>query len=186
VLATAPGLLLVMATLYCVNFAEAGLGPLMPLLLGRAGAPAENLATIAGATVSGASLGAAVSALLFGRLASRFGTRRALIPILLGAAVCAAALALAVQWWQLAAGRVLLGLVVGGAPTLVYTAAAQLAGNQRGAAMGFVSSAGLLGFASGPLVTGASARLAPAAVFAVVSVAYCLGAALTALRRGKG
>lgn len=187
VLAAAPALLLVMATLYFVNFAEAGLGPLMPLLLGRAGAPAESLATIAGATVSGASLGAAASAYLFGRLAARLGTRRALLPILIGGALCAALLALAAQWWQLAAGRVLLGLVVGGAPTLVYTSAAQLAGNQRGAAMGFVSSAGLLGFASGPLVTSGAARLAHPAVFAVVAGAYCLAAALVGFRRaGSG
>ena len=183
VLAAAPALLLVMATLYWVNFAEAGLGPLMPLLLARAGAPAENLATSAGATVSGASLGAAVSAYLFGRLASRLGTRQALLPILLGGAVCTGLLALAASWWQLAAGRVLLGLVVGGAPTLVYATAAQLGGSQRGAAMGFVSSAGLLGFASGPLATGASARLADAAVFAVVAAAYCIAAALTLVRR---
>jgi DHA1 family multidrug resistance protein-like MFS transporter len=183
VLRAAPALLLVMATLYFVNFAEAGLGPLMPLLLARAGAPPESLATVAGATVSAASLGAAVSSYAFGRLAGRLGPRRSLLPILLGGALCTALLALAAQWWQLAAGRVLLGLVVGGAPTLVYATAAQLGGSQRGAAMGFVSSAGLLGFASGPLATGASARLAPTAVYAVVAAAYTLAAALTALRR---
>lgn len=181
-----PALPLIMITLFCLNFAEAALSPLMPLLLGRAGAPPESLATIAGATVSGASLGAAASAYLFGRVAGRVGAARALPVVLLAGAGCAAALALTGPWWQLAAGRVLLGLVVGGAPTLVYSlTAASVDARQRGAAMGFVSSTGLLGYASGPLVTGAAARVAPVAVFAVVALGYLVAAAAAVVRRDR-
>jgi DHA1 family multidrug resistance protein-like MFS transporter len=183
VLAAAPSLVLVMGVLYCVNFADAGLGPLMPLLLAEAGAPPGNLAGIAGATVSAASLGAAASAYAFGRLGTRMDTSRALLPVLVVGAAMAALLGLADSWWVLAAGRILLGLVVGGTPALIYTIAAQTASSsQRGAAMGFVSSFGLLGYASGPLATGAAARLSSPAVFATVGAAYLVGALLLAAR----
>lgn len=182
-LAAAPTLVLVMGVLYCVNFAEAGLGPLMPLLLAATGAPEGNLATVAGATVSAGSLGAAVSAYAFGRLGARVETGRLLLPVLAAGVVMSALLALAETWWLLAAGRVLLGLVVGGSPALIYTTAAQTASaSQRGAAMGFVSSFGLLGYASGPLATGAAARLSNPAVFATVAGAYLLGALLLGAR----
>lgn len=185
VLRTTPALLLVMASLYAFNFAEAGIGPLMPLYLAAAGAPPESLATVAGATVSGASLGAAASAYALGRLGARIGVRAGLLLLFpLGAALWLG-LWLVDVWWQLILGRMLIGAMVGGGPTLVYAAAGTIVpSTQRGAAMGFVTSAGLLGYASGPLAAGAVAQASLGAVF-LLNAAVFLLATLALLTLGR-
>jgi DHA1 family multidrug resistance protein-like MFS transporter len=184
----ASGVPIFLAGLYVLNFADAGLNPVMPLYLAALGAPPESLATAAGAVVAAASVGAALSAYALGRIGGRFGARPVLVVVLVGGAILSLLLAQAPTWWLLGAGRVALGLVVGGGPALAYAAAAVAVPDARRAlAMGFMTTGGLLGLASGPVAAGLTERIGPGTIFLLNAGLYALAAVglLAAGRLGR-
>jgi DHA1 family multidrug resistance protein-like MFS transporter len=159
--------------LYVLNFADAGLNPVMPLYLAALGAPPDSLATVAGAVVAAASTGSAASAYLLGRVGGRLGARRVLVAVLVSGAALSLMLAAAPSWWLLGLGRVALGLIVGGGPGLAYAAAALAVSDaHRATAMGFMTTAALFGLASGPVAAGVLARQDAGAIFLLNAVLY--------------
>jgi MFS family permease len=169
---------LFLAGLYVLNFADAGLNPVMPLYLAALGAPPDSLATVAGAVVAAASVGAALSAYALGRIGGRFGVRPVLVVVLVAGAALSLLMAQAPTWWLLGASRVALGLVVGGGPALAYAAAAVAVPDARRAlAMGFMTTGGLLGLASGPVAAGLTERVGSETIFVVNAGLYGLAAA---------
>ena len=79
-----------------------------------------------------------------------------------------------------------MALVVGAAPTLAYSAAAELASPERRAAMvSLVSSAGILGWAASPFLAGALVQVEPTIVLGLDGLLY--GVVLAALlASGRG
>jgi MFS family permease len=179
---------LFLAGLYVLNFADAGLSPVLPLYLVGLGAPTESLATTVGVVVAAASIGAAASAYALGRIGGRFGAQPVLVIVLVAGAGLSLLMAQAPTWWLLGAGRVMLGLVVGGGPALAYAAAAvAVPDSRRALAMGFMTTGGLLGLASGPVAAGLSDRLGPGTIFLLNAALYAMAATglLAAGRRGR-
>lgn len=170
--------------IYVLNFADAGLNPVMPLYLARLGAPAESLASAAGTIVAAAAIGAAMSAYLLGRLGGRLGARRVLVAVLIAGCALSLLVSRAPTWWALGIGRVGLGLIAGGGPALAYAAAATAVPDARRAtAMGFMTTGALFGLASGPVAAGLTDRLGTGAIFLVNAGLY--GAAAIGMLAGR-
>jgi MFS transporter, DHA1 family, multidrug resistance protein len=178
-LAGSPLFWVTLAVLFAANFVDSTFVVLLPLLLPALGAPSENLALLAGLGLSGGALAMAVSAMVAGRLSSRLPIAPLTLAMLVGAVLTLVAILSAVAWWQLLGLRVLLGLLAGGLPTLAYASAAeQVPAERRGAVVGLVSSAGLIGWAAAPLLVGLLASVDPRAAFAadLLLMTTCAGA----------
>jgi MFS family permease len=93
---------------------------------------------------------------VFGRIAGRraHATRLLLVSLLAGA-VLIVAMALARDVLAFTASRILLGLAVGGAPTLAYTIAGDhIPDTVRASTYALLSSTAMLGASLGPTMTG--------------------------------
>jgi MFS transporter, DHA1 family, multidrug resistance protein len=181
-----PGVLVALLVAWVASFVEAGFIVLLPLQLERLGAAPESLPWVFGLGLSAAGLAATVTAAVGGRLARTRSAMRLLCGVLVLGLAALAPLALAQTWWQFLGLRVLLALLVGAAPTLAYSAAATLAPpERRGRTVGLVSSAGVFGWATSPLVAGAFVQHNPTLLLAVDGILYALGAVLLlAVERG--
>ena len=181
-----PAMIVVLLVAFVVHFVEGSFIVLLPLQLERLGVATESLPWVFGLGLSAASLAATVAGAAGGRLTRGRSARRLLCVVLALGILTLVPLALAEAWWQFLALRVLMALAVGAAPTLAYSAAAELASPERRAAMvSLVSSAGILGWAASPLVAGALAQVDPSTVLGLDGLLY--GVVLAALlASGRG
>lgn len=151
----APGLPLILVALFAASFVDGSFVLLLPLLLGPLGAPPGTIATLAGLGVSAGALAVSLASVVAGRLTVRRPPLQLLATALGLGAVVMVPLLLVSAWWQLLALRTLLGLLAGAAPTLAYAAAATAtAPGRQGAQLGVVSTAGMLGWALAPALSG--------------------------------
>lgn len=163
-----------LCAIFALQFVDRSFGPLLPLYLGTLDAPAARLGTISGIVLAGGALATGVAAAGSGRLASRRNPR----PLLVGAVACGAAcclpLAFAGHWWQVLVLRVLLGLLAGGAVTLVYAIGGRtLPDGARVAAFSTLAGAAQIGGAISPMVTGILARwVSLGAIFVLDTALY--------------
>ncbi len=180
------GILVILGAAFVGQFVEGSLLVLLPLRLESLGAAPESVPWLFGLGLSAASLAAALTGALGGRLASSRSAKTLLCGVLILGLVGLVPLALATVWWQFLVLRVLLGFAVGALPTLAYSAAAEAAPPHRRAAMvGLVSSAGIFGFAASPLLAGTLARVDPTLLLALDGLLYAvILAALWAGGRG--
>jgi DHA1 family multidrug resistance protein-like MFS transporter len=178
---------LVLIAAFLIQYVEGSLMVVMPLYFHQLGVPADDLAWTMGIGLSLTYLAASVAAALGGRLAGRWSPLMLLIIAAGVGMVALVALAMTDTTWQFIAVRVISAIVLGAAPTLAYAAGATLARpEQRAKVVGLVSSAGILGWAASPMVTGFLAEVNQTLVFALNAALYAiLAAALGTLTLGR-
>lgn len=184
-LLVAPAFATAAAALMMAQFADRSLPPILPLFLASLAPPAGALGTITGLVISAGAVAAAVSSWAYGRYARPERAPFVLIAALAGSAVCFGLLALTDSWELVLAARVLLGLVGGGAPTLIYTMATRAAPADRtGLAVGLLALCSNLGNGLAPILAGSLALLDLRAVFLVDAMLLLVALSVVArLRR---
>lgn len=169
-----PGFAGLLIAIFALQFIDRSFGPLLPLYLGSLDAPAERLGTISGTVLAGGALTAGVAATLVGRFAGRNNPRLLLVGATAVGAACCLPLAGVAHWWQVLVLRLLLGLLAGGATTLVYAVGGRaLPDTARVAAFSTLAGAAQIGGAISPMVTGLLARwISLGAIFVLDAVLY--------------
>ena len=151
-----PLLLPLLPLLFLVNMVDRALFLIVPLCVAAPGMHIRSLEATTGVVMSGGAFAASASAYVFGRIAGRraHATRLLLVSLLAGAALIIA-MALAHDVVGFTAARILLGLAVGGAPTLAYTIAGDhIPDTVRASTYALLSSTAMLGASLGPTMTG--------------------------------
>jgi DHA1 family multidrug resistance protein-like MFS transporter len=178
-----PGVSLLLAALFIVNFAGRAITPVLPAHLERLGVPPDRLALHAGILISAYAAAAAVSAALLGRASRTRSPWRLLAASLLTGAAIVGPMAVAPTYQALVGLAVLLGLASGGALTLCYTIGGlMMPSEHKATAFGFFSGAALFGGALSPSVTGLVAHVALLGIY-WVNAALFVGLALAVLPR---
>jgi MFS transporter, DHA1 family, multidrug resistance protein len=174
----APGVLLLMVTIFSLQFSDRSLGPILPLYLGDIGVPAARVALVAGVLFSLAAGAGAVGHRACQHALARYPASVVIASGTATAAVAVLAFVLRPHPWAVGMATLVFGFAIGIALTAAYTAAGTLfPADARGAGFGLLSSASLIALATSPIVSGAAARVsivtvfvADAVVLAVVSV----------------
>jgi DHA1 family multidrug resistance protein-like MFS transporter len=152
--------------MFSVNFVERSFGPIIPLYVLRLGTSMENAAKVSGLIVSLGLLAEAVSATIMGNRLRKVPARRLLLWRLTGGFLACLPMGLVWATSQLMVLRLTLGLLAGGCMVVVYTLGSQIIpAETRATSFSFLSSAGLLGAALGPIVAGLLTHLNLRAVF---------------------
>jgi DHA1 family multidrug resistance protein-like MFS transporter len=174
-----PGFAGALVILFVARFADRALPPILPLFLSEIDTPKPQLATITGLVVAAGAVAAASSATIYGRLARPENIRRLLMIALAGGALFSVLLAMASNWQQVLALRLVLGLMAGGTLSLGYTLGARLAPAERsGLTLGLLASCAQLGSASAPLLGGVLGSVGLHFEFLVNGAAYLAALAL--------
>lgn len=142
--------------LFLVNLVDRSLFLIVPLYISGPRMNVHSVEAATGLVTSAGALAASVSAFAFGRVAGR---RLAGHTILLWSLVSGAVLILLLAFCHsivpFALTRLLLGLAVGGAPTLGYTIAGEFIPDAvRASSYAILSSTAMLGASFGPTLTG--------------------------------
>ncbi len=178
-----------LVAIFALQFIDRSFGPLLPLYLGTLDAPAERLGTISGTVLAGGALTAGIAATVVGRLSGRSNPRALLVGTTAIGAACCLPLAGVEHWWQVLVLRLLLGLLAGGAVTLVYAVGGRaLPDGARVAAFSTLAGAAQVGGAISPMVTGILARwISLGAIFVLDAILYVavLIWAIRMLRAGR-
>jgi MFS family permease len=152
--------------MFSVNFVERSFGPVIPLYVLKLGTSMENAAKISGLIVSLGLLAEAVSATVMGNRLRKVPARRLLLWRLTGGFLACVPMGLVWATSQLMILRLTLGLLAGGCMVVVYTLGSRIIpAETRATSFSFLSSAGLLGAALGPIVAGLLTHLSLRAVF---------------------
>lgn len=169
-----PGFFGLLIAIFALQFIDRSFGPLLPLYLGTLDAPADRLGTISGAVLAGGALTAGIAATVVGRRAGRGDPRLLLVGATAIGAACCLPLAGVAHWWQVLVLRLLLGLLAGGATTLVYAVGGRtLPDAARVAAFSTLAGAAQIGGAISPMVTGVLARwISLGAIFVLDAALY--------------
>lgn len=174
-----PGALALVLVMFFANFAARSFTPILPDQLEALGVARRTLASNTGVLISLYSVFAAVSAFLFGSLASRFDPARLVALSLSLTALVNLPMGSARGFPEFLAIGAVLGLVSGGALTLGYSvASARFDPATRSAALGWLSGASLFGGAIAPAVAGVVSRAGLPAVYAMNAAVCALIAAL--------
>jgi MFS family permease len=182
--ATVPGLLILLAVLFGVNFIGRSFTPILPLHLQDLGVPADRLASATGILISVYSVAAAVSATLLGRASRSRSPQGLLLLTLVGGAPVVASMALVPSYEGFLGLAVLGGLVGGGTLTLCYTIGGLMVPQEiRTTGFGFFAGAALFGGALSPSVAGLVAHLWLRGIYLVDAALYLVLAAVLVRRR---
>lgn len=139
-----------------------------------------------GIVLSGAFLGTAVMAPVWGSLADRFGQRSMLLRSGFSLAVIYALMGLATAPWQLAALRVLFGMLSGFIPAATALVAANTPTFALGGALGSLQTGSAVGGVLGPLAGGVVAHVAGyRGAFFISAVCLAVAAVLAQLFVGE-
>lgn len=167
-----PLFLTIMLILFFINMADRTFGLTVPLFLEELGTTA---AWVAGALISAATFGEAVSAWMSGKLASRMTLRRLISARLVMSIAVLVPMVFARSLAEFSVLRVLLALLAGGTLTLTVTAASDVIPEEyRGTGFALLQSTSMLGGAAGPLVAGALGGWSIRAVFVFNAIVYGL------------
>ena len=162
--------MLVVLTL--VQFAGSVVGPVLVLFIQELNGSVNGAATLAGTELAVTGIAAAVSSIVAGNLADRFGRRKVLIISTLAASLLYFPQAAVGNFWELLILRGLMGMFIGGIiPSANAIIAELIPEGRKGAAYGLVSAASSLGFAIGPLTgAGIAATINIRGVFVITAL----------------
>jgi DHA1 family multidrug resistance protein-like MFS transporter len=170
--------ILVVGLMAIVRLANVAPNPILPLFVQQLAGSTEHLATTVGFMLAATGIASTLSAIIVGRLADRIGRRM----VLLGCCVLTALLCplhvLVGTVWQLIALRAVIGLAQGGMATALQALLVDVTPpSRRGAAFGWMSTAGSIGNGGGP-VGGSSiaAAYGVQAVFLAMTPLYAVAA----------
>jgi DHA1 family multidrug resistance protein-like MFS transporter len=167
-----PEYLTTLLVLFFVNMADRTFGLTVPLFLEELGTTAS---WVAGAIISVATFGEAMSAWLSGKLASRVTLRRLILGRLLMSIVVLVPMIWVHSTVQFSLLRVAVALLAGGMLTLTVSAANNVIPQEyRGTGFALLSSTSMLGGAAGPLVAGALGGWSIRSVFVFNALVYAL------------
>jgi DHA1 family multidrug resistance protein-like MFS transporter len=179
-----PGLAVLLAVLFFVNFIGRSYTPILPLHLSSLGVPEASLAFSTGLLISVYSIAAAASATTLGRACRETAPRGLLIASLACGALTVLPMALVPSFALMLLFAVLLGLASGGALTLCYTIGGlSVPAERRTTAFGYFSSAALFGGAVSPSIAGALVHWDLRGIYYVNAALFLALAGLLALRR---
>jgi MFS family permease len=154
------------AVMFSVNFVERSFGPVIPLYILNLGTSMANAAKTAGLIVSLGLLAEAVSASIMGNRLRKVSPRRLLLWRLWGGVAASLPMGLVWATAQLLVLRLILGLLAGGCMVVIYTLGSRIIpAETRATSFSFLSSAGMLGGAIGPVAAGLLTHLSMRAVF---------------------
>jgi DHA1 family multidrug resistance protein-like MFS transporter len=176
-----PLLLPLLPLLFLVNMVDRALFLVVPLCIAAPGMTAHSVEATTGVVMSGGAFAGAASAYVFGRVAGRraHATRLLFLSLVTGA-ILIVVMALMHEVVAFALSRVLLGLAVGGAPTLAYAIAGDhIPDAVRASSYALLSSTAMLGASFGPTMTGVLSAMNLRAPLWVGGVTYLLLAAQT-------
>jgi len=150
-----PGLAALMPLLFLTNLVDRSLFLVVPLFVNSPAFRDSAAEATTGVIMSAGALTGAASAFILGRGPGRVPPLRLLMWSLASGTLVIVAMGFSTAVVPFAALRILLGLAVGGAPTLLYTIAGDsIPDGVRAAAYGALSSAAMLGGALGPSLCG--------------------------------
>jgi len=151
-----PLLLPLLPLLFLVNMVDRALFLVVPLCLAAPGMTAHSVEATTGVVMSGGAFAGAASAYVLGRVAGRRAhATRLLFLSLVAGAILIVVMALMHEVIGFALSRILLGLAVGGAPTLAYAIAGDhIPDAVRASSYALLSSTAMLGASFGPTMTG--------------------------------
>ncbi|HYV19394.1 MAG TPA: MFS transporter [Verrucomicrobiae bacterium] len=176
-----PLLLPLLPLLFLVNMVDRALFLVVPLCIAAPGMTAHSVEATTGVVMSGGAFAGAASAYVFGRVAGRraHATRLLFLSLVAGAFLIVV-MALMHEVIGFALSRVLLGLAVGGAPTLAYAIAGDhIPDAVRASSYALLSSTAMLGASFGPTMTGVLSAMNLRAPLWAGGVTYVLLAAQT-------
>ncbi|HET8946172.1 MAG TPA: MFS transporter [Candidatus Polarisedimenticolia bacterium] len=151
-----PLLLPLLPLLFLVNMVDRALFLIVPLCIAAPGMTSHSVEATTGVVMSGGAFAGAASAYVFGRVAGRraHATRLLFLSLLAGAFLIVV-MALMHEVIAFTLSRILLGLAVGGAPTLAYAIAGDhIPDAVRASSYALLSSTAMLGASLGPTMTG--------------------------------
>jgi DHA1 family multidrug resistance protein-like MFS transporter len=182
-----PRLVSLMPLLFLTNMVERSLFLVVPLFVSSLATRGTAVEATTGAILSAGSFASAASAFVFGRGHRRVAPMHLLVWALAGGALFIVAMGFSDSLVLFGALRVLLGLAIGGAATLLYTVAGEVIPDTvRASAYAMLSSAAMLGGALGPSLCGVLSAWDPhAPLFAggLIYLALTLKVASLARRR---
>jgi DHA1 family multidrug resistance protein-like MFS transporter len=176
-----PLILPLLPLLFLVNMIDRSLFLIVPLCVAASGLQARAVEATTGLVMSGGAMAGAASAYLMGRISGRRAPATTyLFYSLVAGSVLIALLAITRGIFAFTAVRVLLGLAVGGAPTLAYALAGEfIPDSVRASSYAILSSTAMLGASLGPTMTGVLGAIQLRAPLWVGGVVYLLLAAHT-------
>jgi DHA1 family multidrug resistance protein-like MFS transporter len=152
---TSPILSAIFASSLAVQLAIMAVQPVLSLFVEKLWAPAENLATVAGAVFAVTGLSSLIAAPFWGKRGDRLGYRKTLTITLLGTGLSYAPQGLVAGVYQLMILRFAQGLFVGGILPALYTLTSlNTPEERRGGVLGITRSGLLLGNMIGPISGG--------------------------------
>ncbi len=187
-----PALASLMGALFAVQFANAVVGPMMPLfikeLMENLGRNSNTIKSTAGLIIMAGSLTGALAAGIIGRLSGRIGYGKTLIFCLAGAFCFYVPQGFVTAPWQLFALRLGSGFFLGGTlPSINALIASLCQKDKQGSTYGLSSSIASAGMALGPAVGSTVATVAgyPAVFFVTSGIMGLTGIAVARSVRRK-
>jgi DHA1 family multidrug resistance protein-like MFS transporter len=176
-----PLLLPLLPLLFLVNMVDRALFLIVPLCIAAPGMTSHSVEATTGIVMSGGAFAGAASAYVFGRVAGRRAhATRLLFLSLLAGALLIVLMALVHEVVAFTLSRILLGLAVGGAPTLAYAIAGDhIPDAVRASSYALLSSTAMLGASLGPTMTGVLSAMNLRAPLWAGGVTYLILAAQT-------
>jgi MFS family permease len=174
--------------LFLINLVDRSLFLVVPLFVAGLTPGDRRAEAVTGIVVSAGALASAASAFLLGRKAGQVAPMSLLLYGLAGSSVTIVPMAFCRSIAPFAVLRVLLGLAVGGAMTLVYTIGGHLLPpGARATGYGILSSTAMLGGALGPTLCGLLTLIDPRAPILIGGLVYgVLTLHVAALSRWSG
>ncbi len=174
--------------LFLINLVDRSLFLVVPLFVAGLTPGDRRAEAVTGIVVSAGALASAASAFLLGRRAGQVAPMSLLLYGLAGSSVTIVPMAFCRSIAPFAVLRVLLGLAVGGAMTLVYTIGGHLLPpGARATGYGILSSTAMLGGALGPTLCGLLTSIDPRAPILIGGLVYgVLTLHVAALSRRSG
>ncbi|HEY9053556.1 MAG TPA: MFS transporter [Rectinemataceae bacterium] len=187
VLRSTPGLSGVMVVIFVVQFANAVVGPLIPLVVMDMKAGSGGLGSLSGLLIGVASLAGALGAVITGKTSAKLGYSKALLVCLGGAFLFYVPQGFADRPWQLLILRAFSGFFLGGTmPTANALIALRSKREKQGAVYGLSTSISNAGGALGPAYGAvAASTLGYPAVFFTTSLLLGVMALAVALREKR-
>ncbi len=184
-----PALASLMGAMFAVQFANAVVGPMMPLFIMKLNQASRAIGSVSGLIIAAGSFSGALAAGLIGKVSGRLGYDRTLIFCLAGAFCFYLPQGFVNAPWQLFVLRLGSGFFLGGTMPSVNALIAKLCQKDRqGSTYGLSSSISSAGMALGPALGSTVATVAgyPAVFFLTSGILACTGIAVArSVRRKK-
>jgi len=144
-----------LVTAMMVLLANMSIEPIITVYIGSLGVQPDHLARVAGVVMACSAFGSMFTAARLGALADRIGSWNVIIGCLVLTGLVMIPQAFVVQWWQLAALRVVMGMTLAGLlPSIAKLARHSVDDSKTGQMLGYLQSAQFAGQVVGPIIGG--------------------------------